>query len=191
MQAFIVFAATLAVASAGLIQAPIGVGYAVAGAQSQQYHAQDELGQYSYGYSGGPSAKAETKTADGVVRGGYNYVDGNGLVQSVNYVADPINGFRVAATNLPVGPAPQQVAYAAAPVVQQVRAIAPVQHIQQVAAVRSVGLVGLPTYTAAAAPLNNGAVHVANLPLPPADTPEVAIAKANHFQAVLEAQLRG
>ncbi|CAB3377837.1 Hypothetical predicted protein [Cloeon dipterum] len=73
---------------------------------SSQYHAQDELGQFSYGYSGGPSAKHEVKTFDGVTRGGYSYVDANGLVQSVSYVADPINGFRVAATNLPVGPAP-------------------------------------------------------------------------------------
>lgn len=36
---------------------------------------------------------------------GYSYVDGNGLVQSAAYVSDPVNGFRVAATNLPVGPA--------------------------------------------------------------------------------------
>lgn len=35
-----------------------------------QYHAQDELGQYTFGYSGGPSAKHETKTLDGVTRGG-------------------------------------------------------------------------------------------------------------------------
>jgi hypothetical protein len=71
---------------------------------SHQYHTQDALGQYSYGYSGGPSAKVETKTLDGVTRGGYSYVDGNGIVQSANYVADAINGFRIAATNIPVGP---------------------------------------------------------------------------------------
>ncbi|XP_069679343.1 cuticle protein 19.8-like [Periplaneta americana] len=74
---------------------------------ASQYHAQDALGQYSYGYSAGPSSKAETKTADGVTRGGYSYVDANGIVQTVNYVSDPVNGFRVAATNLPVhAPAP-------------------------------------------------------------------------------------
>lgn len=67
-----------------------------------QYHAQDELGQYSYGYSGGLSAKSETRSADGVTRGGYSYIDANGIVQSVNYVSDPVNGFRVAATNLPI-----------------------------------------------------------------------------------------
>ncbi|XP_014255921.1 calphotin-like [Cimex lectularius] len=72
---------------------------------ARQYHAQDELGQYVYGYSGGPSAKHEEKSLNGVTRGGYSYVDGNGLVQSAAYVSDPVNGFRVAATNLPVGPA--------------------------------------------------------------------------------------
>ena len=68
---------------------------------SSQYHTQDTLGQYTYGYSAGSSAKAESKTLDGVVRGGYSYLDGNGIVQSANYIADDVNGFRVAATNLP------------------------------------------------------------------------------------------
>lgn len=77
---------------------------AVVSSTSHQYHAQDSLGQYSYGYSGGPSAKVETKTLDGVTRGEYSYVDGNGIVQSTSYVADDVNGFRVAATNIPVGP---------------------------------------------------------------------------------------
>jgi hypothetical protein len=68
---------------------------------SSQYHAQDTLGQYNYGYSAGSSAKAESKTLDGVVRGGYSYLDGNGIVQTASYIADDVNGFRVAATNLP------------------------------------------------------------------------------------------
>ena len=45
--------------------------------------------------------KQEVKTADGVIRGAYSYVDSNGIVQSVNYIADAL-GFRVGATNLPV-----------------------------------------------------------------------------------------
>jgi len=40
-----------------------------------------------------------------VTTGSYQYIDANGLLQTVNYVADPVNGFRVAATNLPVAPA--------------------------------------------------------------------------------------
>merc|ERR1712083_916284 len=66
-----------------------------------QYHSQDDIGQYSFGYSNGESVKQEVKTADGVVRGAYQYVDANGIVQTVNYIADAL-GFRVGATNLPV-----------------------------------------------------------------------------------------
>jgi hypothetical protein len=70
-------------------------------AVSSQYHTQDALGQYSYGYTAGSSAKTESKTVDGVTRGGYSYVDGHGVVQTANYIADDVHGFRVAATNLP------------------------------------------------------------------------------------------
>merc|ERR1711879_298886 len=82
-----------------------------------QYHSQDDIGQYSFGYSNGESVKQEVKTADGVVRGAYQYVDANGLVQTVNYIADAL-GFRVGATNLPVhhveGPHAEPVAEAQA-----------------------------------------------------------------------------
>ena len=74
---------------------------AAAPAPSHQYHAQDDIGQYNYGYQSADSAKSEVKTADGVVRGAYSYVDANGIVQTVNYISDAL-GFRVAATNLPV-----------------------------------------------------------------------------------------
>merc|ERR1712080_248743 len=82
------------------------------------YHAQDDFGQYNYGYSDPNSVKQEVKTADGVTRGSYSYVDANGIVQTVNYISDAM-GFRVAATNLPVhnvDAAPAPVAVAAAPV---------------------------------------------------------------------------
>ena len=81
---------------------------------STQHHAQSELGEYNYGYSNVNSAKVETKTADGVTRGSYSYVDANGVLQTTNYVSDPVYGFRVAATNIPVhaaaaAPAPEAV----------------------------------------------------------------------------------
>ncbi|XP_044727340.1 uncharacterized protein LOC123290988 [Chrysoperla carnea] len=69
-----------------------------------QYHAQDELGQYSYGYNSPTSAKNEIRTADGITRGAYAYLDPNGLVQNVQYIADSSNGFRAAASNLPQPP---------------------------------------------------------------------------------------
>ncbi|XP_042223868.1 cuticle protein 6-like [Homarus americanus] len=78
-----------------------------------KYHLQDELGQYSFGYAGGPSTRSETRDAFGNVRGHYNYIDADGKVQTQHYVADAL-GFRVAGTNLPVAPdAPAPVALAA------------------------------------------------------------------------------
>ncbi|XP_042867034.1 translation initiation factor IF-2-like [Penaeus japonicus] len=70
-----------------------------------QFHSQNELGGYEYGYEGGPSTKHEIRTPDGVTRGSYSYVDANGELQTVSYVADDLHGFRVVATNLPEGPA--------------------------------------------------------------------------------------
>ena len=58
---------------------------------------------YFFRYASPTSQKSEVKTADGVVRGSYQYVDANNLVQTVNYVSDSM-GFRVAATNLPKAP---------------------------------------------------------------------------------------
>jgi hypothetical protein len=51
-----------------------------------------------------------------VTTGSYQYIDANGLLQTVNYIADPVNGFRVAGTNLPVGPAVPAAAPLEAPV---------------------------------------------------------------------------
>jgi len=82
---------------------------------TSQHHAQSEFGEYNYGYSNVNSAKTETKTIDGVTRGSYTYVDANNILQRVDYIADDLYGFRVAATNLPQAPAPIPVA----PVVSQ------------------------------------------------------------------------
>merc|ERR1711902_173541 len=82
---------------------------------SSQFHAQDELGQFSFGYQNINSARSESKDAFGVTRGSYQYVDANNVVQTVHYTADDINGFRVAATNVPVAPALVQAALPVAP----------------------------------------------------------------------------
>merc|ERR1719350_622292 len=71
---------------------------------SSQFHAQDEFGQFSFGFQNINSARSESKDAFGVTRGSYQYVDANNIVQTVHYTADDINGFRVAATNVPVAP---------------------------------------------------------------------------------------
>lgn len=89
-----------------------------------QYHAQDELGQYSYGYAGGPSAKSETKDLLGNVRGSYAYIGADGKEVVTTYVADA-GGFRVASNNLPVAPA--------VPVAPVLVGPSPVQDIPEVA----------------------------------------------------------
>ncbi|EAT34762.1 AAEL013030-PA [Aedes aegypti] len=77
---------------------------------SSQFHAQDALGQYTYGYNGGLSAKTETKAIDGVTRGAYSYLDAENKLQTVTYTADALNGFRAEASNLPVAPVETRMA---------------------------------------------------------------------------------
>ncbi|KAF4521039.1 hypothetical protein B566_EDAN008111 [Ephemera danica] len=175
-------------ANAGLISPYHAAGLAIAAPSvvSSQYHAQDELGQYSYGYAGGPSAKHEVKTFDGVTRGGYSYIDANGIVQSVNYIADPVNGFRVAATNLPVAPA-APVAEVAAPVVANLEAPVQVEDTAEVAAAKAAHLAAVkeaeiraatvvaPTLAVVAAP---APVTYTTIPAAPATVAYTAIAAA-------------
>merc|ERR1712198_438848 len=104
MNRFVVLAACVCASSAQQVLVG-GIAGAYNPAPSTQFHAQDEFGQFSFGHAGGPLARTEARNAYGVTTGSYQYVDANGLLQTVNYVADPVNGFRVAGTNLPVGPA--------------------------------------------------------------------------------------
>lgn len=134
---------------------------------STQYHAQDELGQYSYGYSSGLSAKAETKTFDGITRGSYSYIDAEGKLQSVGYVSDPVNGFRVAASNLPVAPA--------VPVVPALPAPTPVVDTAEVSEAKAKHLSALKEAEAAAAAAPE---EPAPAPAPAAPAPEASLAAA-------------
>merc|ERR1711994_346745 len=107
---------------------------------SSQFHAQDEFGQFSFGYQNINSAKSETRDAFGVTRGSYQYVDAHGVLQTVNYIADPVNGFRVAATNVPVAPAAAPLGLPVAPEIPvSAPLIAPVAVVEtpEVAAARA------------------------------------------------------
>merc|ERR1712114_47671 len=68
-----------------------------------QFHAQDEFGNLNYGYANLNSAKQEIGNTYGGVTGGYQYVDANGKLQQVRYIADGA-GFRVEDSRLPVAP---------------------------------------------------------------------------------------
>ena len=61
----------------------------------------DEFGNTQYGYSNINSAKHEAGNALAGVSGSYQYVDANGELQTVTYVADAL-GFRTADSRLPV-----------------------------------------------------------------------------------------
>jgi len=121
---------------------------------SSQFHAQDEFGQFSFGYQNINSAKSETRDAFGVTRGSYQYVDANGVLQTVNYIADPVNGFRVAGTNIPVAPEVAPVAAPVAPIAPAAAPlVAPVAPVEtpEVAAARAEHLAAHAEATAAAA----------------------------------------
>merc|ERR1712025_1298455 len=142
-------AAPIPVAQAPVPAAPLPIPFAPAAAPlavaphsapSSQFHAQDEFGQFSFGYENINSRKTETKDAFGVTRGSYQYVDANGILQTVNYVADPVNGFRVAGTNIPVAPGAPNAALPVAPgvpVVEPLEAPVPVMETPEVAAARA------------------------------------------------------
>lgn len=173
MKLFLVLSSVLAAALArpGAVIAPVAYSVfpaapaAIAAPVSSQYHAQDELGQYSYGYASGLSAKAETKTFDGVTRGGYSFVDAAGKLQSVEYVSDAVNGFRVAASNLPVAPAAPAAPAVALPV--------PVVDTAEVAEAKAKHLAALEAATSSEAP------STAPPPPPPASpAPEAPAASA-------------
>ncbi|XP_071537550.1 uncharacterized protein [Panulirus ornatus] len=85
--------------------------FAPAAPIQNQFHAQDEFGQYSFGYNGGFNTRNEMRDAFGNVRGSYNYLDADGKVQTQHYVADAL-GFRVSGTNLPEAIAAEYLDYA-------------------------------------------------------------------------------
>lgn len=62
----------------------------------------DVDGSYTFTYASEDSSKTETRTPDGAIRGAFSYIDSDGVLQKVQYLADD-NGFQAYGTNLPVG----------------------------------------------------------------------------------------
>lgn len=67
-----------------------------------KFHAQDELGQYSFGNFGGSNTRVEARDYFGRTAGSFAYVNPDGDVQVRKYGASPVTGFKVAASDLPV-----------------------------------------------------------------------------------------
>merc|ERR1712157_513806 len=105
------------------------------------------FGNLQYGYSNLNSVKHEVGNTYGGVSGGYSYVDANGQLQRVEYVADGL-GFRVADSRLPVAPEfnPEPLV---APVFDGV-APEPVQDTPEVAEARAAHAIALEAAAAAA-----------------------------------------
>jgi len=100
----VTYAAAPAYAYAAAPVAAPAVTYAAAPyTAGSQFHAQDEFGNLNYGYANINSVKQEVGNTYGGVTGGYSYVDANGELQQVQYIADGA-GFRVADSRLPVAP---------------------------------------------------------------------------------------
>ncbi|XP_018019822.1 cuticle protein 6 [Hyalella azteca] len=113
MKLLFVLSACVVVACVGGVYVPTPV--------YSTFRSQDELGGYHFGYSGGPTSRAEHRDHNGVVRGAYNWVGGDGTVHKYEYISDA-NGFRlVSGTGLPVAPV-HVYELPVAPVVPTVRA---------------------------------------------------------------------
>lgn len=137
---------------------------------------------FSFSYSGGPSAKSEVKTLDGVTRGSYSYIDAESKLQTVNYVADHL-GFRVAATNLPTPPVDTN----SAPVASPAQAPTPVEETPEVKKARAEHLAAV---AQARSESSEPEAEELVAPEPVEDTEEVKQARSEHLQAVEEAKAR-
>merc|ERR1711997_317179 len=129
---------------------------------SSQFHAGDEFGNSQYGYSNLNSAKHEIGNAFGQKSGSYQYVDPNGKLQTVTYVADEL-GFRTVDSRFPVAPV-HDAELPVAPVHVYELPVAPVHE-----------------YELPVAPVYDGVA-----PSPVEKTPEVKAAEAEHLAAVAE-----
>merc|ERR1711894_836207 len=126
---------------------------------SSQFAAGDEFGNTPYGYSNWASSKHEVGNGFGQKTGSYQYVDPNGELQTVTYVADEF-GFRTEDSRLPVHNAELPVA----PIHEYELPVAPVHE-----------------YILPVAPVFDGVA-----PIAPEKTPEVVAAEAEHLAAVAE-----
>ncbi|XP_044762471.1 larval cuticle protein A2B-like [Coccinella septempunctata] len=133
---FVLVAAFVAVANAGLLPAYTAystpVVKAVTLAKTVVPEPYDPHPQYSYGYdvqdhlTGDSKSQHESRDGD-VVKGQYSVVDPDGTLRTVDYTADPVNGFNAVVSKQPLQ-AKVAVAKVAAPVAHVAYA-APVAHV--------------------------------------------------------------
>nr|BAM18098.1 cuticular protein PxutCPR67Ba [Papilio xuthus] len=146
---FVVLTCLVAAASAGLVPAAVSyaapayhtapVAYAAAPVAKLAVEEYDAHPQYSFAYdvqdglTGDSKSQHETRDGD-VVHGSYSVVDPDGTKRTVDYTADPHNGFNAVVSKEPVA---VKVAKVAAPVAYHAAPVAyhsaPVVHAAPVA----------------------------------------------------------
>ncbi|KAK7580750.1 hypothetical protein V9T40_001379 [Parthenolecanium corni] len=131
-QIFVVFAAFVSLAQAGVLPAyPVPTVYAAAPAKLLAAEEYDPHPSYQFAYevqdalTGDSKSQHEVRNGD-VVQGQYSLVDPDGTKRTVDYTADPHNGFNAVVRKDPLGyvpavakvlaPAPAKLAVAHAPV---------------------------------------------------------------------------
>ncbi|XP_058455767.1 cuticle protein-like [Malaya genurostris] len=123
---FVILCALVAATNAAYIAAPAPLAYAAAPVvRTVEYDANPQYA-FSYGVSDGltgdQKSQQESRSGD-VVQGSYSVVDPDGFKRTVDYAADPVNGFNAAVRREPIGvavaPQPAVVAAYSAPVVAQ------------------------------------------------------------------------
>ena len=114
---------------------PVAYGYPSFSAS--QYHAQDELGQASFGYAHPGQASTNYRDGLGNQIGSYAYINPEGKEVRVSYTADS-RGFRVLSNDLPVAPVANLVAPVQVQDTPEVAA-AKVDHAAAVTAAKSRG----------------------------------------------------
>jgi len=147
------YAAAPVAAAAPVVAAPAYAAYNPYTAGSQ-FHAQDEFGNLNYGYANINSNAHVVGNTYGGVTGGYSYVDANGQLQQVEYVADGA-GFRVADSRLPVAPVYDGVAptFNPEPLVAPVYTGVAPESVQDTPEVAEAKAAHLALFAAAAAPV--------------------------------------
>ena len=156
------------------------------GVTMTKHHAQDELGQATFGYAHPGQASTNYRDALGNQIGSYAYWNPEGKQVKVSYTADH-RGFRVLSNDLPVAPsAIEAPEYTPPPVITANLVPAPVQDTVEVAQAKSNHMAAvaaakakLSPSVAVPSPVAPPAT-VSNLPVPVQDTFEVAAAKRDH-----------
>ncbi|XP_055913103.1 cuticle protein-like [Eupeodes corollae] len=173
------FTAILFVASIAVCSADISLKL-----RENDFSTSNENGAYRFGFNDGRLARQEERSAEGVVRGAYRYVDANGEVQTVIYTADKHNGFVASGSNIPQAPEPLQNRGN----IEVVPASAPIDDTPEVKAARAEHL---EAYQRALRGLNVlPQPIVGQLPVQVQYTPEVAAARAQHINALNQEYLR-